>query len=127
MGFLRLGIFIACGLAFAVHAEGLFVSTAIKTGQGVAGLQVDASRRSRLVTVNPGEKLGQDNWTPSSTIDFNLFDDARLMGEIERVSGPGEGRSILRGHIKDIAGSYFLLACESNVIAGTIFAPGKGA
>ncbi|HZQ48551.1 MAG TPA: M12 family metallo-peptidase, partial [Verrucomicrobiae bacterium] len=74
---------------------------------------------SSWVGVDPGR-------TPASTMVLKLFNDLVVTGALESAISPGAGRRVLRGHIQGEDGSYFLLACESNVVAGSIFIPHRG-
>lgn len=129
MGVLRLYLLIFCGLTASTRAENLFSST---TGEGQRligrGAQPAEIIRSRYAKLDSGTSWfnGQSKDAPTPAIVFNLFGDTELTAVLERSTSPSDGRSVIRGHIQGVADSYFLLACESNVIAGTIFLPDRG-
>jgi hypothetical protein len=118
-----------CVQAGLTRAETLFSSDNFE-GQLSHGrtVQTADAGRSRLVKLAPGTSWfsgrAKDFVAPSIT--FNLFSDLEVTAVLERKTSPGDGRSVLRGRIEGIADSYFLIANESNVIAGTIFLPNRG-
>jgi len=118
---------LALGLFFSplvVPAEQLFSNTPLKHP-----LQTTATpaKRARQVLLNPTSSWSSPSLaSPAHTMELNLFSDFVVTGVLDTVTFPGPGRSLLRGHVEGQEGSYFLLAGESNVVAGTVFVPKRG-
>lgn len=126
---LPLIIFLTGALTWGVHAEQIFV----RPSQNDVRISLPASqqksvKRARMAVLDTNASwfaTGSGNLLAPSTV-FNLFEDVTVTGILENATSPGPGRMIYRGHLQGEAGSYFLLASQSNVVAGTVFLPKRG-
>jgi hypothetical protein len=125
---LHIYLWLGCGFTFCLSAEVLFTgSTEINAKPGVAETPKAAKRtRIGILNTNASWVASPAISSRSSSLVFNLFDDLTVTGVLQQATSPGPGRNVLQGQVMGEAGSYFLLACESNVMAGTIFLPHRG-
>ena len=127
-GFARLLVFVACIIPVF---DRLGAQTLFREGEAAPANVRSASdpsvKRSRLAPIS-GTNWLQSVETPSvpQSLSINLFTNLAVTGIMQSVTAPGPGREIIQGAIVGVKGGCFILAVESNVVAGTVVLPGQG-
>jgi hypothetical protein len=57
---------------------------------------------------------------------FDLFPDVKLIGQVERLETPAQGRTVYYGSLENVPGSDFILAVHGDAIAASFTTPGMG-
>ncbi|MEA3276095.1 MAG: M12 family metallo-peptidase [Pseudomonadota bacterium] len=118
------GILLTIGLAVVAGpllASDLFVS-ADSTDAAKASSETWVTRaRNVAVAID-----AVDGVQPADVLGLNLFADAVFDGRVEAVKVLGANRAIIRGVLKGVDGSQFMLARNQDVLVGTIRAGDLG-
>lgn len=93
-------------------------------------------RRGRTVSLNPRILGGISSplhrpspralARPTSRLELNLFPDTDFEAIIEQTEYRDPRSFVARGSVKDLPGSLALFAADGDVLAATIFVPGRG-
>jgi hypothetical protein len=84
-------------------------------------------KRSRIAEVDPAMAANSGALLSGSMrFVFNLFDDVRLVAEMDRSESPEAGRFTLNGRLAGVPGSYFILAYNQGALSATVYHPTLG-
>ncbi|MDB5105867.1 MAG: domain containing protein [Fibrobacteres bacterium] len=84
-------------------------------------------KRIRMAEVAAGMAAGSgDLLIASKQFIINLFDDVRLVAEVDRSLIQEPGRFTLNGHLVAVDGSYFIVTFNQGSLSATVFHPSLG-
>lgn len=121
---LCVGVFLTAGVSLAglVKPERDLIAAGVPQVGLNAGADQTPSRRSRGVVLD----LSALPTAANSSISISLFEDVRVLAEIEAISTDGPDATILTGRLSGEAQSSFILARRGSVVAGEVRSPTRG-